>query len=334
MEQYSSFREIIDQLEPDCRMLFVHPPCNSENKDGDYLYLLHKDLIESKREPVVQGIGEWQYLRFVWVSIRNIPVVIHCNWLEVSSFRAISKILFLWLSLILYKKTGGKIIWTIHNKGPHSNSVKWLNQKLQNWIAKRADRIHVHCKTAIREMSDQLDIDDTRFVILPHPRFPAYLIPRSAAIEALNQRFDFTLQSRNIIYLVFGNIGPHKRIIEIVEIFKHLSPNKKLLIVGPVKQGCLGYYKKLEKLSEQHKSNILLLPKSIESKIVPEFFNTADICLFNYDEILTSGGVELARSYQKAIIAPNKGCLKEMNDNPNVTLFDNEAQFKQILVNS
>jgi beta-1,4-mannosyltransferase len=334
MESYNSFREIIDLLEPGCQKLYVIPPYNPENRDGDYLYLLHKDIIESNNNPQIEPVGDWQYARFSWKAIKRIPTVIHCNWFEVRSFREVFKFLVLWLNLIIFHKSGGKIVWTIHNKGPQSISMKWFNLLLQNWIAKNADRIHVHCSRAIRVMSDKLDIDPSRFVVLSHPKFPAYLMPRSAAIEALNQRYGFTLQARNKIYLVFGNIGPHKRIIEILEIFKQLSPNKKLIIIGPVKHGCLGYYRRVQKTADQYQSRIFLLPKSIESIIVPEFFNAADICLFNYDEILTSGGVELARSYQKAIIAPDKGCLKDLIDNPNVSLFQDENQLKQLLVNS
>jgi beta-1,4-mannosyltransferase len=334
MDSFNSFREIIYQLEPECKKLFVLPPFNPKNRKGDYLYLLHKELIESDLTPEVETVGDWQYVKLNLTAFKDIPSLLHCNWLEASNFREVLKIMFLWLNLILYKKKGGKLIWTIHNTGPQSLSMKWLNLRLENWLAKHADLIHVHCKTAIRIMSDKLDIDNSRFAVLAHPRFPAYLIPRSAAIEALNQRYGFTLQARNKIYLVFGNIGPHKRILEIVEIFKKLSPNKKLLIIGPVKHGCLSYYKKVQKAVEEYESRIFLLPKSISSTIVPEFFNAVDFCLFNYDDILTSGGVELARSYQKAIIAPDKGCLKEITDNPSVKLFQDSHQFNQLLANS
>ena len=334
MDQPNSFREILNNLSPDCEILYVLPAFSEQRKTSDYLYLLHKEMILGKEKPKVVGIPEWQYHHLTWSAMINKESVVHCNWIEARDYRSLARILYLWLCLIFYKRKGGKIVWTIHNKVPQGRSVRWLNRKLQKWLTGKADVLRVHCKTAAAEMADYLHIDESRFTILPHPRFPAYLLPRTAAIEAINQRFGFSLQSRNQIYLMFGNIGSHKQIIETIDIFQELSVNKKLLIVGPVKQGHLKYYHKIKKLLKKTRPDIYILPKVIKADIVPEFFNAADFCVFNYGDILTSGGVELARSYQKAIIAPAKGCLKEMEDNENVNLFRTGEEFKKLLTDS
>ncbi len=41
----------------------------------------------------------------------------------------------------------------------------------------------------------------------------------------------------------------------------------------------------------------------------------ADCTIFNYRDVLTSGGVHLALAYKKPVIAPLSGCLKELQNN-------------------
>jgi hypothetical protein len=50
----------------------------------------------------------------------------------------------------------------------------------------------------------------------------------------------------------------------------------------------------------------------ISDEDVPYFLNSADYTIFNYRNTLTSGGIILAINYNKKIIAPASGCIKEM----------------------
>jgi len=334
MKITESFLEIVQNLSPDCATLYVVPALRKNKQSSDYLYLLHKDIIENKTSPKLVSIAEWQHLTYVWSALRKRPSVVHYNWFEVTDRTAVLQVLFAWFSLAVYKSLGGKIIWTIHNKNSQSRYFKHFNLILRSWISRRADLLRVHCETAAEEMSSELEVPLSSFVVLPHPRFPAYLLPRIAAIEAINHRFGFSLQTRNQIFLMFGNISPHKRILEVMDIFKSLSSNKKLLIIGPVKQGYMSYFRKLKKSMTSDKNNVFIHPRFINEQVVPEFFNACDYCLFNYRELLTSGGVELARSYQKAIIAPEKGCLRELQGNENVILFKTDEMLKQLLADT
>lgn len=334
MKKPESLLEIVQYLSPECTALFVVPALREKKESSDYLYLLHKDIIKSEAPPRLVSIAEWQHLTYVWSAFKGRPSVVHYNWFEITHRTSILQVLFAWFCLALYKRFGGKIIWTIHNKESQSRYFKRFNHMLRNWISRRADLLRVHCETAAEEMSKELDVPRSSFAVLPHPRFPAYLLPRIAAIEAINQRFGFTLQTRNQIFLMFGNISPYKRILEVINIFQSLSANKKLLVVGPVKQGYLDYYRRLKKSTTSDKNNVFIHPRFVNEKVVPEFFNACDYCLFNYRQILTSGGVELARSYQKAIIAPEKGCLKELQGNEYVTLFKTDEMLKQLLADT
>ena len=80
--------------------------------------------------------------------------------------------------------------------------------------------------------------------------------------------------------------------------------------------------KSLENASEKNK-NVVLINSLIPDDNVKYFFNSADFLIFNYYDVLTSGGVMLALSYNKKAIAPSMGCIAEIDDD-NLILFDNQ----------
>lgn len=76
--------------------------------------------------------------------------------------------------------------------------------------------------------------------------------------------------------------------------------------------------------------NVILIPQFIKEDCVPEFMNAADYLVFNYREVLASGGVPLAKSYNKTIIIPQKGCLTEQKGD-NLIHFKTQDELKEII---
>jgi sugar/nucleoside kinase (ribokinase family) len=91
----------------------------------------------------------------------------------------------------------------------------------------------------------------------------------------------------------------------------------------------MAYYKKIRKAT-QKMDNVILIPQFIKESHVPEFMNAADYLVFNYREVLTSGGVPLAKSYDKTILLPQKGCLTEQ-EGENLKFFKSQEELKEII---
>ncbi|MGF1669321.1 MAG: hypothetical protein ACFCU6_02650 [Balneolaceae bacterium] len=325
-----SLKSVYNKLVPGARTLFVVPLIRYKYPKSDYLYLFYKEFIESNDPPKVSALSVFGHFKFVFTQLFGKPCILHYHWLEFQDKRALAGMIYKWFCLYLYKLFGGKLVWTVHNKMPHDNRFYKGNFLLRKWMAKNADLLHVHCDTAIYEISDFFNITKKKFFVISHPKFPAILIPRAASAEALNQRFNLDLKSSDKIYLCFGNISAYKQLPNIANIFKKLEGNKKLIIAGPVKKGQLDEYKALKEIKDQSE-NIFIIPQFISEECVPEFFNTTDFVVFNYSEILTSGGVELAKSYRKKIILPLAGCLSELKDQPNIISFTSQKELEQIL---
>ena len=198
-------------------------------------------------------------------------------------------------------------------------------------MAHIADKLQVHCRSAIDIMMPILNIGENKFFIVPHPEFPAELMERNKAIDLLNEKyFKGLINKEDILFLMFGEIAEYKGIKEVVEIFNNLDERKKLVIAGIIKKGSGKYFKELL-LSIKNKEQVLISQKRIPDDDVPLFLNSCGYALFNFNDVLTSGSVILALNYNKKIIIPFKGCLKELNGQ-NVIQFINIEELKNILI--
>lgn len=324
--------KIYSELIPDGPVhLFVIPLIRFEYKKSDYLYLFYKSILSRKKNRfTVHSTSIWQHWKFVWQAFRGRPVIVHYHWLECQDFKAMAGMVYKILCLCLFKQFNGKLVWTIHNKKPHDGRFEKLNYFIRSRMARQADLLHVHCQSAIADLSDYFSVSESKFRVIGHPSFPAKKIDRDKARKQINQKRKLALQAKDQIFLMFGNISSYKGMIHICKIFAGLPDHRKLLIVGPVKKGQISYYQKLKTLSKNH-FNIIIIPHFIAERDVPRYFNMCDCVLFNYNRILTSGGVELARSYNKPIIAPNLGCLSELSGE-NVHLFSSQEQLAELII--
>jgi len=68
--------------------------------------------------------------------------------------------------------------------------------------------------------------------------------------------------------------------------------------------------------------NIRVVPEFIADDEIQIYMNAADVVVFPCRNILTSGGVILAMSFGKAIIAPRIGCIPDTLDSSGSFLYD------------
>jgi len=126
------------------------------------------------------------------------------------------------------------------------------------------------------------------------------------------------------VYLIFGQIRRYKGIKGAIISFKKVSSEGDILLVaGAYKDR--DYEKEVRKLCED-KPNIILIPKFIEDSEVQLYFNAADVILFPYLRIFTSGNLFLALSFGKPIVAPAMGCIPELVDKSFALLYDPKSK--------
>ncbi len=323
----------------DVKKIYVVPLINYSFKKTNYLYLLYKNFIlnedsfgEKKDYGInIESLSIFAHPKIVLSRIKNEKSILHYHWLEITGLLSLSGTIWKLFWISFYKLLNGKIIWTIHNEFPHSNNYILLNKIIRKYMAHMADKLQVHCKSAIDIMMPLLNIGKNKFFIVPHPEYPIESVERDKAIDLLNEKyFKGKINKEDILFLMFGEIAKYKGIKEVVEIFNNLDERKKLVIAGVIKKGNEKYFKEVL-LSIKNKEEFLISPKRIPDDDVPLFFNSSGYALFNFSDLLTSGSVMLALNYNKKIIIPFKGCLKELNGQ-NVIQFNNIEELKNILI--
>lgn len=308
--------------------LLVAPPIRFSYKRSDYLYLYYQKILKETSIPV-RNISTLAHIKlFFWQCFRR-KSVLHYHWFEVtgllSAFSVIYKILFIYI----YKILGGPIVWTVQNTLPPDCRFEWINFYIRQWLGSQADILVVECHTIKTEISAFFNIHPNSIRVAQHPSYPAQIMPRAAAVEAINHRYNVGLNVQDRLFLMFGHISAYKQIGKVCDIFRVEPVQKKLIIVGPVKKGQMKLYKSLKRMASKT-SNIILIPQFISEEGVPEFMNAADCLIFNHRDALSQGGVHLAISYRKTAFLPAKGCLREL-ENDNLSFFKSQDELKKLI---
>lgn len=313
-----------EKLVPGLNRLYVVPLINYKLKNSDYLYLLYKDILENKSQNKIEivSLSASAHPVFFLSRFTKGKSILHYHWFEVHDFKSLIGMIWKIFWLTLYKLIGGKLIWTVHNTFPHSNNYKIINTFCRKYLAIIADKLHVHCYAAIEIMAPLLGVNHSKFFVIENPYYPATILPKNETLNRLIQKYSLTnINVENEIYLIFGAIADYKGIIETAELFKTKFKDKTLLIAGYVKQWDKHYYKKLIEQTSDSKNIFVLGDKIVPDEDLSLFYNSADCIIFNYKDVLTSGGVMMALSYNKKTIAPSLGCIKEIQ-NKNLHLFN------------
>jgi glycosyltransferase involved in cell wall biosynthesis len=308
--------------------IFVAPPIRFSHKQSDFLYLFYKEVFTSAQYEV-KSLKAFFHFKPLLNHLSGKPSILHYHWLEIRSLFSLPLFLYKFVFIMLYKWAGGKLVWTVHNKIPLDVKYQRLNFIFRRWMAKNAELLHIQCRAPLPEISRFYGVDESKFRVIPHPKFPPKLMPRAAAIEAINHRFDVHIKVQDRLFLMIGHISEYKGIAEVCEVFKSEPIQKKLIIAGPVKKGQMKYYKALRRLLKTSE-NIILIPQFINEESVPEFMNAPDYLIFNFKNVITSGGVHLAMSYQKPAILPETECMKELHGE-NFHFFKTSDELKELI---
>lgn len=321
---YSKVSQHIDRV-------FVVPLIRFNFPKTDYLYQLYKEMLNDNTAPKIISTSIFNHYKFVLSAILHKNTLLHYHWLEFQDGKSLLGMPYKILCIALFKLFGGKLIWTVHNKSPHDKKFLDLHVALHKWMAKRADIIHVHSETARSIISDFLDVTKEKIVVLAHPVFPAEIMPKEIAQKQFLKIYGNGRSTLlDPVFLIFGGISSYKGIEEIVTILCSKEEPFTLIIAGYLKKGQDSVHKFISSKTSTD-FRVLYKPIFIPEEHYPMLLNSVDICVFNYDDILTSGGVAMAQSYKKTIIATNKGGLKELHQHKNVHLFDSTKELKNHL---
>lgn len=319
----AAYQNILDHPEK----IYIIPSIDKAKQTNSYMELFYKDVWD---DLPFESLTPMQYPKLFGRRILGEKSILHMHWYNFSTFK--SFVLWSWRTfwILLYKLAGGKIVWTIHNKQPHEKKYTFINLSTRKMMAHLADRLHVHCNEAVEIMQRYFGVDKEKFFIVEHPAYPSEKIPKEEALDTYQAFYGqiFPISAEDTVYLMFGQVAEYKGIMEVITNFPD-TPGKKLLIVGSAKSASRDYAAEIICAAEQ-KENIGFINTHIPEQHIAVFFSLAECVVFNYKEILTSGGIHLAVSYGANIISNREGCIKDL-DYDKITFFSSDQALKNLL---
>ncbi len=239
--------------------------------------------------------------------------IFHIHWVYDFAFPGnnyISKLLstaHYFLSLLLAKLLGYKIIWTVHNILPHSQV--FINDIFaRRFLSKIATTKISHSSYALEEMK-KLNINTDNTIVIPHGNYIGQYnndLSQSEARRVLGLKMD------DFIYLFIGNIQKYKGVQGLVDTYLSSKMKKSyLLVAGKCIDPVID--RKLRQTSAN--GSISYINQLIPDNELQIYLNASDVVVYPFNKITTSGSVMLALSFGKPIIYPRLGSLNELPSN-------------------
>ncbi|MBV7339638.1 glycosyltransferase [Chloroflexi bacterium TSY] len=222
-------------------------------------------------------------------------------------------------NLTLARTLGYKIVWTVHNLYPHDSENRELDHLARLAITQLATAVIVHCPHARTLVQQHFYRTDSVFVI-PHGHF---IDPYPNTISRTVARRQLGIPDDRFVFCSFGNVRPYKGWEALVEAFSTLSDEHLCLLLAAKVYS--DYGEKFVEKARQADPRIVVSPSNFfANEEFQRYFNAADVAVFPFVDVLTSGSVITALSFGVPIIVPTVGCLSELVDEHVGILYDQD----------
>jgi len=252
--------------------------------------------------------------------------VVHLHWLHPffvasNGFYSFMRLLQFLFVLVRLKTRGVNVVWTAHNLANHEKKNTYIDWLCNFFVSRLANKIIVHCGNAGVDLRCRYRLlKDKKFLVIPHGH---YINAYENQINRKQAREMLSVPSDQVVFLAFGSIKTYKGIPELISAFKDAKLKEALLlVVGRCSNVALD--EEITDKVDGH-ANVRYVNNFINDADVQLYMNTADVVVFPYKEVLTSGAVVLAASFGKACIAPKIGCMIDVLDQGDICLYDTNA---------
>lgn len=297
-------------------MKIIAWPKEKNKHQNPYNYMLYKE-IEDRETSVSE---------FSLKSALKKHDIFHIHWPDSFIHRhrlhtSVIKILLFIIVIEIKKYRGTKIVWTIHNIRAHKEKHPLLGRAFMKYISRRIDGYISLSETAkIKALKEYPKLASKKDSVIYHPTYEGYY----------NKTCNAITKNKNIRSALFvGQIRKYKNLEKLIIEFGKLSDKEYQLIIAG-KPESNSYEKKIEKMCQER--NISYKLKFLSDSELCSLVQGTELLIFPYKEILNSGSIMLGLTFEKKILAPNKGSIKEIAQffPSYITTYDNKITASDI----
>ena len=232
------------------------------------------------------------------------------------------------------RRLGIKIVYTVHNVLPQDTGEKHL--RLFRRIYRLADRLICHDECARDRLVREFGIDFERISIIPH----GPLLNADHTTSREDARKKLGIEADRCFVLWHGILRPYKGVSFLLQSWKRIQPSRACLaIVGNgdpdlVREICK------ETDSLEIRDSVRLDFRFVSVAELDDYLSAADVLVYPYREITTSGALMTGLGRGKAIIATQQPAFRRvLKDGENALVVDYgdvdglAARLKQLINN-
>ena len=226
------------------------------------------------------------------------------------------------LDLSLVRLRGVHIVWTVHNVQPHKSQYPALERYMRVGIAQVAHKLIVHDPDTRNKVAREYRVARSKVEVIPHGHYRGHYGEPPSQPEA---RRMLKLPEEGRFFLHLGMLRPYKGTDELLDAWKRIAdqyPEAHLVIAGQPES--LVYRNALAEKSRSC-SQITFRPGFVDDNVIPAYFAAADVAVFPFRRITTSGSLVLAISYDMPVIAPRYPGLEWVLRDASDGLYDPDA---------
>jgi glycosyltransferase involved in cell wall biosynthesis len=217
-------------------------------------------------------------------------------------------------------RRGSKIVLTVHDLLPHDTGER--HKQTFRDLYQMVDGIICHSDSIKTRLGAEFSVPPEKIAVIPHGPF-FYDLPPTNSEQTL-QSFD--LEPGKLLILWQGIIFPYKGIDLLLNAWQHIeagSDNASLLIVGTGSPELAEQIRK--QISRLKLKRAKLHLRFISTEELVALYRAADIVVYPYRAITTSGALATGLALGKTIVASNLPVFRELLTNrENALLVDPE----------
>jgi glycosyltransferase involved in cell wall biosynthesis len=208
----------------------------------------------------------------------------------------------------LARQRGTRVVWTIHDLGPHESPHPWLESIFWRLFPRMVDGFitlsEIGRDAALRRFPTLRSVPGA---VVPHGHYrPAYPdpVPKAEAREELG------LDAEAPVAVYVGRIRPYKSVEPLVHAFRSVpDDDARLLVTGNPAGPAIE--RQIRRAAEGD-DRIDLDLRFIPDDRIPVVLGAADLVVLPYEDILHSGSALLALSFHRPVLVPNRGAMSEL----------------------
>lgn len=231
------------------------------------------------------------------------PDILHVQWTPL-----VRKLPFEMWFLKAVKKQKTKLVYTVHNLLPHDTGKRF--QDIFKRLYAEMDALICHTDEARSRLAREFSVDPDRVWVIPHG--PLLHNDKPVSTQASKAHLSFAQDETLVLWQ--GIVRLYKGLDFLLEGWRRIdarSLKARLLIAGT------GEPELLKAIKEQIAGLGLKESVRVDFRFIPDeelskYYQAADVVVYPYRDVTTSGALMTAMAHRKAIVATNLPAFQEL----------------------